>query len=218
MSAPPGFNSNDSLLPDPGANSAPIHVMKGGGLVFQNGGFTPAEEAVLDKYQLGPGGILEEEIPSDVKTAFLQQIQSFENGSLNLSTLKKNQWAILQVIQTLLEKQRKVLRQNQGARNVQASASSVPPPNTEGLPSANSTPSGQPVTPPQTGGFDFTSLFKLDSSSETTNVSAEPTVSNVTALNVSNSYGATRKRRGGAHPKLRTFAKLHSKKTKSKRA
>lgn len=207
MSAPPGFNPNDSLLPDPGTNSAPIHIMKGGGLVFQSGGFTPMEEATLEKYQMGPGGILESEIPADVKTAFLQQLKSFDTGSLNLSTLKKDQWAILQVIQALLEKQRSLLSKNMTQPVYKSSTSTASSANTSSLPVQETKPSGQTSSQPQTGGADISDLFELPAI--TSEEKIEETKTDTVNLEVLNSKKSfqTRKRRGGGKPKLRAFAK-----------
>lgn len=227
MSAPPGFNPNDSLLPDPGANSAPIHIMKGGGLVFQNGGFTPMEEETLEKYQMGPGGLLEAEISSDTKTAFLQQIKSFDNGSLNLSTLKKDQWAILQVIQALLEKQRKLLRTNSEFSAPEPSApedetdlpenessvpnspppNNAPPANNENLPDPGDAASGTVVSGTQTGGANVAALFESSTPSEPATDPVKPDVSSSVGLLNTRSLGKTRKRQTGGKPKLRPFAK-----------
>lgn len=225
MSAPPGFNPNDSLLPDPGANSAPIHIMKGGGLVFQNGGFTPMEEATLEKYQLGPGGLLETEISEEDKTAFLQQLKAFDNGSLNLSTLKKDQWAILKVIQALLEKQRKLLRHNSEFSAPEASApeeevalpeeetpntplpdENAPPANNENLPEPGNAASGSVVSGTQTGGASVDALFELPAVSAPV---VEPEAKSTTAVGFLNTktIGKTRKRQTGGKAKLRPFAK-----------
>jgi hypothetical protein len=229
MSAPPGFNPNDSLLPDPGANSAPIHIMKGGGLVFQNGGFTPMEEETLEKYQLGTGGLLEAEISADDKTAFLQQLKAFENGSLNLSTLKKDQWAILKVIQALLEKQRNLLRKNSELNVPDASApeeefilpenespeqqpntprpeNNAPPANTDNLPDPGTAVSGTVLSSTQTGGVNVASLFEFPTSSEPVPPVELETNSTVGVLNTK-TIGKTRKRQAGGKPKLRSFAK-----------
>lgn len=226
----PGFNPNDSLLPDPGANSVPIHIMKGGGLVFQNGGFTPSEEETLEKYQLGPGGLLESEISPDIKTAFLKQIKSFENGSLNLSTLKKDQWAILEVIQGLLEKQRKLLKTNsefnapveEEIPDIQENESptpnaplpNIPPANNGNLPNPGEASSGTVVSEPQTGGFNVASLFELPTPSEPVAPVEPETNSSIGVLNT-RSVGKTRKRQAGGKAKLRPFAKA---KTYGKRA
>jgi hypothetical protein len=223
MSVPPSFNPNDSLLPDPGANSAPIHIMKGGGLVFQNGGFTPMEEATLEKYQLGPGGLLETEISAEDKTAFLQQLKAFDNGSLNLSTLKKDQWAILKVIQALLEKQRKMLRHNSEFSSPEASApeeeiiipeedtpitprSDVPPANDEGLPDPDDTESGSVVSDTQSGGVNISALFDTPVASAPMVKSEEKSTTTVGILNTK-TIGKTRKLQTGGKAKLRPFAK-----------
>ena len=66
MSAPPGFNANDSLLPDPGASSAPIHVMRGG-----NG-------YLLSVFEMGPSGRLAG-VPQHIKTGFMNEMTELKN-------------------------------------------------------------------------------------------------------------------------------------------
>lgn len=106
MSAPPGFNPNASMLPDPGASSAPIHVMKGGGIGVQSGGFTPDEQKILKEYGLDTGGSIADEIDEPTKVAFVRQIESGVCG-VNAGesvVLKKNCWAVVQVIRALIKK------------------------------------------------------------------------------------------------------------------
>lgn len=69
MSAPPGFSANDSLLPDPGANSAPIHVMRGGGL---KGGAN-----IKRAFGMFPGGPLER-VPPHIQDAFVREVEAFK--------------------------------------------------------------------------------------------------------------------------------------------
>lgn len=68
MSAPPGFNANDSLLPDPGANSAPIHVMRGGG---RGGG------SVKRMFGMFPGGPLGYLSP-EIQDGFEKEVEEFK--------------------------------------------------------------------------------------------------------------------------------------------
>ena len=81
MSAPPGFNPNASLLPDPGPSAAPIQVMRGGGPEGINSsastassGFTKQELEELTKYQLAPGGVIANDFDTSFKKEFLKQI------------------------------------------------------------------------------------------------------------------------------------------------
>jgi hypothetical protein len=224
----PGFNPNDSLLPDPGANSAPIHIMKGGGLVFQNGGFTPMEEETLEKYQLGTGGLLEAEISADDKTAFLQQLKAFENGSLNLSTLKKDQWAILKVIQALLEKQRNLLRKNSELNVPDASApeeinipeeenetpntprqeENIPPADNANLSNSEETALQTSASTTQTGGANVEALFEIPVALGSNTEPEADTVLDTTVGDLNTkTIGKTRKRQAGGKAKLRPFAK-----------
>ncbi len=106
MSAPPGFNPSASMLPDPGPSSAPIHVMKGGGIGVQSGGFTPDEQKILKEYGLDTGGSIADEVDEPTKVAFVRQIQSGVCG-VNAGesvVLKKDCWAVVQVIRALLKK------------------------------------------------------------------------------------------------------------------
>lgn len=98
MAAPPGFNPNASVLPDPGASSAPMHVMRGGGM---KGG---SREELLRAYHLGPGqelaGFSEED-----KNAF---VQALESGKCNwqVSSITNAKCApVVKVLKALLNKQ-----------------------------------------------------------------------------------------------------------------
>ena len=77
MAAPPGFNPNASVLPDPGAASAPIHVMRGGGMKGGN------RNSLLNSYKLGPGQELADKFSEEEKNAFVTAIES---GGCNWST------------------------------------------------------------------------------------------------------------------------------------
>lgn len=70
MAAPPGFNPNASVLPDPGAASAPIHVMRGGGLKGGN------RDSILSAYKLGPGQELADTLTEEEKGAFVTALSS----------------------------------------------------------------------------------------------------------------------------------------------
>jgi peptidoglycan hydrolase CwlO-like protein len=90
MSAPGGFDPNASMLPDPGAASAPIHVMRGGAKggepQGENTGSIRVEigddvidresQSILAEYQLGPGGGLEDAFDQEFKELFVKQIKS----------------------------------------------------------------------------------------------------------------------------------------------
>lgn len=95
MSAPPGFNANDSLLPDPGANTAPIHVMRGGG---RGGG------RMKQAFGMFPGGPLAH-IPPNVQDGFEREVEAFkEPGG------KKSMVFINQVFRELNSAQKSYLR------------------------------------------------------------------------------------------------------------
>jgi hypothetical protein len=98
MSAPPGFNPNASLLPDPGASSAPIHVMRGGGQ--KGGAWTEAQLKVLTEYGLAPGQPLAEKVNDEVKTAFLEQLPLCDG--IDASIVDKKCWAVQQVVKAIL--------------------------------------------------------------------------------------------------------------------
>jgi len=110
MSAPPpGFNENNSLLPDVNAQ---IHVMKGGGNTNENEGkpvnkeepveehieFSESEKSVLKEYS----GL--DAFPAPFKREFLNQLN---NGICTKDTgdsiiLSEKCWAIQQYIQSLI--------------------------------------------------------------------------------------------------------------------
>ncbi len=98
MSAPPGFNPNASLLPDPGASSAPIHVMRGGGQ--KGGAWTEAQLKILSEYALAPGQPLATKVTDDVKKAFLEQLPQCEG--INAGIVDKKCWAVHQVVRAVL--------------------------------------------------------------------------------------------------------------------
>lgn len=98
MSAPPGFNPNASLLPDPGASSAPIHVMRGGGQ--KGGAWTEAQLKVLTEYGLAPGQPLADKVNDEVKTAFLEQLPLCDG--IDASIVDKKCWAVQQVVKAIL--------------------------------------------------------------------------------------------------------------------
>lgn len=98
MSAPPGFNPNASLLPDPGASSAPIHVMRGGGQ--KGGAWTEAQLKILTEYGLAPGQPLATKVNDDVKRAFLEQLPQCEG--INAGIVDKKCWAVHQVVRAVL--------------------------------------------------------------------------------------------------------------------
>jgi hypothetical protein len=70
MAAPPGFDPTASVLPDPGASSAPIHVMRGGGM---KGG---DRNSILRAYELGPGQKLDSEFSEQDKEKFVAALNS----------------------------------------------------------------------------------------------------------------------------------------------
>lgn len=102
MAAPPGFDPNATVLPDPGSSAAPMHVMRGG----SRGGFvySPEDEEMLSQYGLGPGGKIEEMIDAPTKAAFLEQIKSGKcaKGTGDLVILQKDCWAVVKVIRALI--------------------------------------------------------------------------------------------------------------------
>jgi len=99
MSAPPGFNPENSLLPDV---KAPIHVMTGGGDQSQEPSkpYTKSELDTLEKY----GGL--EDVPDNVKRAFLIQEATARcsNDTGDGSILLSDCWAVQSVIQHLIQK------------------------------------------------------------------------------------------------------------------
>lgn len=115
MSAPPGFNPNASLLPDPGPSAAPIQVMKGGGSsTAQKGGvgaFNNSEMAALAKYQLhsdkdgNPVGVIAAQFNDEQKREFLNQIADKSRCRRTTGDsiiLSKDCWAVVKVIRALL--------------------------------------------------------------------------------------------------------------------
>jgi hypothetical protein len=103
MAAPPGFNANASLLPDPGAASAPIHIVQGGGAA--NGGsseYTIEEQHTLAKYGLDEDGPLAE-FPPQTKRAFLDQIETAcAQNAGQTAVMNSKCWAVVDVIRGLM--------------------------------------------------------------------------------------------------------------------
>jgi hypothetical protein len=101
MAAPPGFNATASLLPDPGASSAPIEVMRGGGQV---GGFGAQEIETLKKYGLYETGIIAKDFNDDQKRAFLTELESCNWGSGNAVITNGRCQTVANVLKKLLSK------------------------------------------------------------------------------------------------------------------
>lgn len=99
MSAPPGFNETSSNLPDPGPSSAPIHVMRGGGMI---GG--EDDLAILKEYGLVEGGLLENELSEEEKQDFLKQIKSGICKNANSTILNKDCAAVSKVTRLYIQK------------------------------------------------------------------------------------------------------------------
>lgn len=103
MAAPPGFDPNASVLPDPGASSAPIHVMRGGGM---KGG---AKEDLLRAYKLAEGQELASKFSEEDKLKFVAAINS---GGCNLTTksvLDANCAPVVNVLKALLNQKIKTV-------------------------------------------------------------------------------------------------------------
>ena len=117
MSAPDGFNSQASMLPDPGAAAAPIHVMRGGGTAIQSGGvtaqFSMEEKNILEQYGLDNENITQhiEEFDDEFKRAFLRQIKSKECEQKGNSITKKDCWAVAAVIKANVKEQINIANQ-----------------------------------------------------------------------------------------------------------
>jgi hypothetical protein len=117
MSAPGGFDPNASMLPDPGAAAAPIHVMRGGAKGGNPEGETASRaqveigddvvdqksQDILAKFQLGPGGSLEDAFSDEVKELFVQQVKSglCKAGTGSSVILHKDCSAVVQVLREL---------------------------------------------------------------------------------------------------------------------
>lgn len=156
MSAPPGFNPNASLLPDPGPSAAPIQVMKGGGKskAQKGGAFTAAEETQLALYQLhSNGGVIASEFNEDQKRMFLKQVADTSRCRRTAGDsiiLGKDCDMVVKVIRALLNA--KIKRGNTQEPVPSAPAS---PSVTTGEPEAPSTPTvpkpDAPATPAAPG-------------------------------------------------------------------
>jgi hypothetical protein len=124
MSAQGGFDPNASMLPDPGAAAAPIHVMRGGNrhakaatsantdttntnVEIDEELVNPENQRILTEYQLDSGGALEDVISDDVKTLFLTQINSglCKAGTGSAVISHKDCSAVLQVLRELYKLQ-----------------------------------------------------------------------------------------------------------------
>jgi hypothetical protein len=114
MAAPPGFNANASLLPDPGAASAPIHIVQGGGAssnssnssnssVEANSEYTEEQQWILEKYGMGSRGPLTN-FPPQTKRAFLEQIDTACGHNAGESTILNSKcWAVMEVVRALIQ-------------------------------------------------------------------------------------------------------------------
>jgi len=99
MSAPPGFDAKESLLPDVGGS---IHVMRGGSY-SHSGGYDSEDLKTLTEYGLQPGGIIAAKVDEPTKQAFLDQLSSCGRNSGNSAILKKSCWAVVAVTRALIE-------------------------------------------------------------------------------------------------------------------
>ena len=100
MAAPPGFDPNASVLPDPGASSAPIHVMRGGGM---KGGNPEIYKRWLQMYQLGPGQALANEFSEEDKQTFLAAMNSGGCNWTTKSVLDAKCAPVVNVLKALLK-------------------------------------------------------------------------------------------------------------------
>jgi hypothetical protein len=102
MSAPSGFNEHASLLPDPGTNARPIHVMNGGGSSSDSN--SNENDEILKKYGMGKDGPIEDRIPPETRVEFIKQIKSgvCSANTGNSVILKKDCWAVLEVVRELI--------------------------------------------------------------------------------------------------------------------
>jgi hypothetical protein len=101
---PPNFNSNESLLPDPGRDVAPIHVMKGGARPGEvKLSYTDEELEILKQYGLAKDGPIAEEIDELTKREFLKQLANCKVGTGDSVILSKNCSAVLAVINALIK-------------------------------------------------------------------------------------------------------------------
>lgn len=97
MAAPPGFDPNASVLPDPGASSAPIHVMRGGGM---KGG---AKEEILRAYKLAEGQELSTKFTEEEKEKFVAAINSGGCNWTTKSVLNAKCAPVVNVLKALLK-------------------------------------------------------------------------------------------------------------------
>lgn len=97
---PPGFDPTASVLPDPGASSAPIHVMRGGGM---KGGAT--DEELLRAYQLAEGQPLASEFSEEDKQKFLEALKLEGCNWTTKSVLNAKCAPVVNVLKALLKQQ-----------------------------------------------------------------------------------------------------------------
>lgn len=97
MAAPPGFDPTASVLPDPGASSAPIHVMRGGGM---KGG---DRTSILTAYKLGPGQELDKKFSEEEKDKFIAALSSGGCSWTTKSVLDAKCAPVVNVLKTLLK-------------------------------------------------------------------------------------------------------------------
>ena len=108
MSAHGGFDPTASMLPDPTGGSVPITVMRGGGrggasTEIDDGILNPENQRILETYQLGPGGSLNDAFSDDVKQLFVEQIKSglCTAGTGSAVITHKDCSAVVQVLREL---------------------------------------------------------------------------------------------------------------------
>jgi hypothetical protein len=144
---PPGFDPNASVLPDPGASSAPIHVMRGGGM---KGGNPELYKRWLSMYQLGDGQALANEFSNEEKQNFLEAMNSGKCDWTVKSTLDAKCAPLVNVLKALLKQN--IKRVNTAAIPETITTEEKPKGSwfsklTEGLQSAPKAPSAAKETP-----------------------------------------------------------------------
>jgi hypothetical protein len=180
MSSPPdNFNANASLLPDPGRDTVPIHVMRGGGAAENNeqpkkqsgNKYTEEQLKILNQYGLQKDGPIYEDIDDITKQDFLKQVDKCKIGTGDSIILHKDCSAVLAVVRALIKagikKQNSIDLEIEIETNSNNESNSESKFGSDNLTSSESAPEPAPKTDSKTDTNKVLSSTLIDSTTKT---------------------------------------------------
>lgn len=183
MAAPPGFDPTASVLPDPGASSAPIHVMKGGGMKSGD------RESILKAYRLAPGQELSSKFSEKEKEAFVEALKSGGCNWSAKSVLDSKCAPVVNVLKALLGQKIKRVNAVDIPEDVDIGRSQGSRLETMSRPFPNLFKMGRPTQYPLGRGSRAQSPFSSKPSSNATIASEQPNEAPIVIVNEDNNSG-----------------------------